>query len=129
MIFSLFLCSGSSHRWCSVKKVFQEILQNSQENTCVEVSFLIKFGLNKVWPVSLTLTQMFSYELCKISKKPFLKVLHGTICMIRFGLLLFGFKIFSYKSEEIELILSFKNRIIQILMQKVVTIFQFTCSD
>ena len=28
---------------CSVKKVFLEILQNSQENTCVRVSFLIKF--------------------------------------------------------------------------------------
>ena len=28
-------------RKCSVKKVFLEILQNSQENTCAEVSFLI----------------------------------------------------------------------------------------
>ena len=27
---------------CSVKKVFLEILQNSQENTCARVSFLIK---------------------------------------------------------------------------------------
>ena len=27
---------------CSVKKVFLEISQNSQENTCVRVSFLIK---------------------------------------------------------------------------------------
>ena len=27
---------------CSVKKVFLEIKQNSQENTCVRVSFLIK---------------------------------------------------------------------------------------
>ena len=29
-------------RRCSVKKVFLEILQNSQENTCARVSFLIK---------------------------------------------------------------------------------------
>ena len=29
------------HR-CSVKKVFLEISQNSQENTCARVSFLIK---------------------------------------------------------------------------------------
>ena len=29
-------------RRCSVKKVFLEISQNSQENTCVRVSFLIK---------------------------------------------------------------------------------------
>ena len=27
---------------CSAKKVFLEILQNSQENTCARVSFLIK---------------------------------------------------------------------------------------
>ena len=27
---------------CFVKKVFLEILQNSQENTCARVSFLIK---------------------------------------------------------------------------------------
>ena len=32
----------SSHRRCSAKKVFLEILQNSQENTCARVSFLIK---------------------------------------------------------------------------------------
>ena len=27
---------------CSVKKVFLEISQNSQENTCVKICFLIK---------------------------------------------------------------------------------------
>ena len=32
----------SSHRWCSVKKLFLEISQNSQESPCVKVSFLIK---------------------------------------------------------------------------------------
>ena len=32
----------SSHWKCSVKKVFLEILQNSQENICGRVSFLIK---------------------------------------------------------------------------------------
>ena len=42
---------------------------------------------------------------------------------------LFSFKISSYKSEEIELILSFKSLIIQILLQKVVTILQFTRLD
>ena len=29
-------------RRCSVKKVFSEISQNSRENTCARVSFLIK---------------------------------------------------------------------------------------
>ena len=44
-------------RKCSVKKVFLEILQNSQENTCARVSF---FGHN-----------VFSCELCEISKNTF----------------------------------------------------------
>ena len=40
---------------CSVKKVPLEISQNSQENNCAEVSFLIK---------KETLTQVFSCEFC-----------------------------------------------------------------
>ena len=32
---------------CSVKKVFTEIFQNSQENNCARVSFLIKTSLAK----------------------------------------------------------------------------------
>ena len=32
----------SNHQRCSVKKLFLEISQNSQENTCTRVSFLIK---------------------------------------------------------------------------------------
>ena len=63
------------------------------------------------------------------SETQFKAVLHRTICMIRFVWLLFGFKISSYKSEEIELILSFKNHIIQILTKKAVMILQFTRSD
>ena len=37
-----FLEYRSSHQRCSIKKVFLKILQNSQENTCARVSFLIK---------------------------------------------------------------------------------------
>ena len=33
----------SSHRRCSVKKLFLEISQNSQEKICARESFLIKF--------------------------------------------------------------------------------------
>ena len=55
-------------------------------------------------------------------------VLHGKICIIRFVFLLVDFKISSCKSEVIELIRSSKNRITQILMEKVVTISKFTCS-
>ena len=59
----------SSHRRCSVQKVFLEISQNSQENTCVRVSFLIKLqasGLQKE-----TLTPVFSCEFCETSKNTF----------------------------------------------------------
>ena len=59
---------------------------------------------------------------------PFL-TLHGMICTIQFVWLLFGFKISSYKFEETELILFFKNHIMQILIKKVVTVSQFTRSD
>ena len=45
-------------RRCSVKKVFLEISQNSQENTC---AFIKKE----------TLAQVFSCKLCEISKKNF----------------------------------------------------------
>ena len=43
----------SSHRRCSVKKLFLEISQNSQENTCAQVA------------------QVFSCEFCEISKNKF----------------------------------------------------------
>ena len=54
------------------KKVFLEILQNSQENICARVSFSIKLQasglqLNK----KEILAQVFSCEFCKISKNTF----------------------------------------------------------
>ena len=36
----------NSHQRCFVKKVFLEILQNSQENTCARASFLIKLQVS-----------------------------------------------------------------------------------
>ena len=53
---------------CSVKKVFLEISQNSQENTCARDSFLIKLQtlLKKE-----SLAQVFSCEFWKISKNNF----------------------------------------------------------
>ena len=47
------------HRF-SVKKLFLEISQNSQKNTCASVSFFIKL-----------LTQVFSCEFCEIRKNTF----------------------------------------------------------
>ena len=50
--------AGSSHRRCSVKKVFLKSLQNWQENTCVKVSLLKK-------------TQVLSCEFREVSKNIF----------------------------------------------------------
>ena len=57
----------SSHRRCSIKKVFLEISQKSQENTCARISCLIKV---QAWGFrqNETLALMFSCDFCKISK-------------------------------------------------------------
>ena len=57
---------------CSVEKLFTEISQNSQENSYVSVSFLMKLQvldlqLNK----KETLAQVFSCEFYEISKNTF----------------------------------------------------------
>ena len=69
--FYYFSTNRSSHRRCSVKKVFLEISRNSQESTCARVSFLIKlqaaFNLIK----KDTLVQVFSCEFYEISKNTF----------------------------------------------------------
>ena len=52
---------------CSVEKVFLEISQNSQENTCAKVSLLIKLQACNLIKTE-TLTQVFFYEFCEISK-------------------------------------------------------------
>ena len=51
--------------------MFLEISQNSHENTCARVSFLIK--LPKTWDFikKETLAQVFSREFCEIPKKTF----------------------------------------------------------
>ena len=57
---------------CSVKKVFLEISQNSQENTCARVSFFIKLQAAACNFIKKeTLAQVFSCEFCEISKNTF----------------------------------------------------------
>ena len=57
---------------CSVKKRFLEISQNSQENTCTRVSFLMKL---QAWACNVikkrTLAQVFFCEICEFSKSTF----------------------------------------------------------
>ena len=55
-------------RMCSVKKIFLKVSQNSQENTCARVSFLIKLQ-------TAALTQVFSCEFSEVFKNTFF---HGT---------------------------------------------------
>ena len=63
---------------CSFKKVFLEIWQNSQENTCARASFLMKLlvkannFIKKETDTNVMLTQMFSCEFCEIFKNIFL---------------------------------------------------------
>ena len=61
-------CLEAVTQRCSVKEVFLEISQNSQENTCARVSFWIKF-FNFI--KKETLAQVFSCEFYEISKNNF----------------------------------------------------------
>ena len=57
----------SRHRRCSVKKIFFEILQNSQEKTCARVSFL-----NKVAGLRLG-DRCFPVNFANFLRTPFLR--------------------------------------------------------
>ena len=56
---------------CSVKKVFLENSQISQENTCVKVSFSIKSQAACNFIKKETLAQVLYCEFCEISKNTF----------------------------------------------------------
>ena len=56
----------SSHQRCSEEKVFLEISQNSQKNTCQFLFFNKVAGVKKE-----TLAQVFSCDFCEISKNTF----------------------------------------------------------
>ena len=58
-------------RKCSVKKMFLEIPQNSQENTCARVSFLIKLPATSL--KRRPLHKYFPVNFAKILGTPFYK--------------------------------------------------------
>ena len=60
----LFQTDKSSHRRCSIKKLFVKISQYSRENTCTEV--FLKKSCKCEAP-----TQMFYCEYCEISKNTY----------------------------------------------------------
>ena len=63
----------SSHLRSSVRKSILKISQNSQENTCVGVSFLINLHASglQLYQKKETPTQVFSCEFSEIFKNPF----------------------------------------------------------
>ena len=64
----LFLCTEAATRGILCKKMFLEFSQNSQENTCIRVSFLVKFATllkKRLW-------HRFPCESCEIYKNIFL---------------------------------------------------------
>ena len=61
----------SSRPEYSVKNVFLKVSQNSQENTCARVSFLIKLQALGNFIKKGTLAQMISCEFCEIFKNAF----------------------------------------------------------
>ena len=64
----------SNHRGCSIKKLFLKISQNSQENTCVGVSFLTMLhALVCNFTEKEMLPQLFSCEFCEILSTPSLQ--------------------------------------------------------
>ena len=62
----------SRHRRCSVKKVFLENLENSQENSCATDSFLMSLWKNE------SLAQVFSCEFSKTKNTLFTEHLRTT---------------------------------------------------
>ena len=63
----------SRHLRCSIKQVFLKISQNSQENTLVGVSFLIKLQVSACNFIKKeTVAQVFSCEIYEIFKNTFL---------------------------------------------------------
>ena len=61
-----------SHRRCSIKKVFLKISQNTQENICARVYFLIKLNASACnFIMKESLVQVFSSEFFKIFNTTF----------------------------------------------------------
>ena len=78
------ICEGrSGHQRSSMKKVFLKVWQNSQENTCARVSFLIKlqaWGLQlylkkRLWP------RCFAVNFVKFFRTPFLQNTSGRMLL------------------------------------------------
>ena len=83
---------------CSVKKVFLKISQNSQENTCVRVFFLIKLqACNFI--AKETLAQLFSCEIVEVSNNSFLHRTPLVAASVTCSLQIFFLQILAYLNK------------------------------
>ena len=70
-------CFRSSHQWCSVKKgVLRNFAKFAGKHLCQSLFF------NKVETQKETLAQMFSCELCEISKNTFWQKTSGRLLLL-----------------------------------------------
>ena len=75
-VLSHYFCKGQSEavaQRCSVKNMFLKISQNSQENNCARVSFLITMQACNLLKKE-ALAQVFSCEFCEIFKHNFIYI-------------------------------------------------------
>ena len=71
-MFNLKLNAEAGTQKCSVKKAFLEISQNSQENICARVSFLMELQAQACnFIIKDTLAQVFSCKFCEHFKNTF----------------------------------------------------------
>ena len=68
----MFFWSEAASRWCSIKKVFLEISQNSQENTCARVPFNKVAGLAYNFIKKRLWRRCFPVNFAKFLRTPFL---------------------------------------------------------
>ena len=72
ILWKILLTTEAATRNVLYRKVFLEILRNSQENTLVRVSFLIKLQASVCdFIKNKTLAQVFFCEFCEVSKNTF----------------------------------------------------------
>ena len=89
-------------RRCSIKKVFLEISQNSQENTCARVSFLIKL---KAFGTMFYKEQARNFLLMIIFEEP--SSIFVSRCLTKkelAGMLIHISKIFNYKMSSNDMV-------------------------
>ena len=75
-------------RRCSVENMFLEISQNSQENTCARVSFLIKLQASGLKSATLLKKRLwrrcFPVNFAKFLRRPFLQNTSGRLLLLLF---------------------------------------------